>query len=84
MAKKSGSLTASYEALPRLLKIILQIILGAIVGGIYRIVRYFETGNVVTLVVGILVTFTGIGNLIAWICDLVTEILYNKITVLAD
>ncbi len=84
MAKKSGSLTEAYESLPRLLKVIIQIVLGAIVGGIYRIVRFFETGSVVTLVVGILVTFTGIGNLIAWICDLVTEILYNRITVLAD
>jgi hypothetical protein len=84
MAKKSSSLTSAYESLPRLLKIIIQLILGAIVGGIYRIVKFFETGNTVTLVVGLLVTFTGIGNLIAWICDLVTEILYNKITILAD
>ena len=84
MAKKSSSLTSAYESLPRLLKIIIQLILGAIVGGIYRIVKFFETGSVVTLVVGLLVTFTGIGNLIAWICDLVTEILYNKITILAD
>ncbi len=84
MAKNSSSLTGMYESLPRILKIIIQLILGAVVGGVYRIVKYFETGNIVTLVVGLLVTFTGIGNLIAWICDLVTEILYNKITVLAD
>ncbi|MBP3308913.1 MAG: hypothetical protein IJY01_08140 [Clostridia bacterium] len=84
MAKNSSSLTAAYESLPRLLKIIIQLILGAIVGGIYRIVKFFETGSVVTLVVGLLVTFTGIGNLIAWICDLVTEILYNRISILAD
>ena len=80
----STSLTKTYESLPKIAKILIQIFLGAIVGGIYRIVKYFETKNVITLVVGILVTFTGIGNFIAWVFDLVTEILYNKITILAD
>lgn len=80
----STSLTKTYESLPKIAKILIQIFLGAIVGGIYRIVKYFETKNVITLVVGILVTFTGIGNFIAWVVDLVTEILYNKITILAD
>lgn len=80
----STSLTKTYEELPKIAKILIQIFLGAIVGGIYRIVRYFETKNVVTLVVGLLVTFTGIGNFIAWVVDLVTEILHNRITVLAD
>ena len=80
----SATLTQTYENLPKIAKILIQIFLGAIVGGVYRIVKYFETKNVITLVVGILVTFTGIGNFIAWVVDLVTEILYNKITVLAD
>ena len=78
----SNSLTKSYESLPKIIKIIIQIILGALVGGIYRIVKFLETKNIVTLVVGIL-NFVGLG-LIFWIVDLVTEILYNKITVLAD
>ena len=38
MASNKG-LTAAYEALPKLLKVILQLLLGAVVGGIYRIVR---------------------------------------------
>ena len=83
MAKKN-TLTGAYEALPKLLKVLIQIFLGAFVGGIYRIVRFLETKNVVTLVVGILVLVTGIGNAIAWVVDLVTEILHNEITVLAD
>ena len=83
MAKKN-SLTASYDSLPFILRVIIQIIGGAIVGGIYRIARYFETKNIVTLVVGLLVTFTGIGNLIAWIVDLVTLLLNGKYTVLVD
>ena len=83
MAKKTPY-TGAYDALPKLVKIIIQLFLGAIVGGVYRIVRFFETGKVLTLVVGLLTTFTGIGNGIAWIVDLVTVILSDKITVLAD
>ncbi len=83
MAKKT-SLTKTYDELPLLLRIIIQIVGGVVVGGIYRIVRYFETSNIVTLVVGLLVTFTGIGNVIAWIVDLVTLIISGKYTVLVD
>ena len=77
-------LTEEYEKLPRIAKIILQIFFGALIGGIYRIVRFTETKNIVTLVVGILVLVTGLGNFIAWLVDLITEILSNRITVLAD
>ena len=81
MAK--SSITGAYEALPKLVKVLLQLFLGGVIGGIYRIVRFFETGNVVTLVVGLLTLFTGVGNAIAWVVDLVTEITSNRITVLA-
>lgn len=83
MAKK-GSITGAYEALPKIAKILLQIFFGYLIGGVYRIIRFFESGNVLTLVAGILALVTGVGNVIAWIADLVTEILFNKITVLAD
>lgn len=83
MAKKD-SLTATYDALPLLLRIIIQIIGGVVVGGIYRIVRYFETKNIATLVVGLLVTFTFVGNIIAWVVDLVTLIINGKYTVFVD
>lgn len=78
------SFTAQYEALPKIVKIVLQIFLGGLIGGIYRILRYLETKNVVTLVVGIVCLATGVGNAVAWIVDLITEITQNKITVLAD
>ena len=51
---KNTPWTGAYEALPKIAKILLQIFLGALIGGIYRIVRDVETKNVVTLVVGIL------------------------------
>ena len=78
----SSSITAQYEALPKIAKIIIQIFLGALVGGIYRILRFLETKNVVTLVAGIL-NFVGVG-FVFWIVDLITEIASNRITVLAD
>ncbi len=79
-----ASILAAYDGLPRLVKIIVQLILGAIVGGIYRILKFFETKNIVTLIVGLLGTFTGVGNLIIWVVDLVTVILHDKISVFAD
>lgn len=82
MAK--NSVTGAYESLPRIIKVILQIFFGYLIGGIYRIVRFVETKNIVTLVVGILVLVTGVGNAIAWIVDIITEIFSNKISVLAD
>lgn len=83
MASSKG-LTAAYEALPKIVKIILQLLFGGVIGGIYRIVRFVEKQNIVTLVVGILCLVTGVGNLIAWIVDLITEITSDRITVLAD
>ena len=80
----NNSITAQYEALPKIAKILLQLFFGAFIGGVYRIVRYFETKNIVTLIVGILGLFTGIGNFLVWLVDLITEITQNKITVLAD
>lgn len=76
-------ITEMYEDLPKIVKILLQIFLGGVIGGIYRILRFLETKNVVTLVVGILCLVTGVGNTIAWIIDLITEITQNRITVLA-
>lgn len=76
-------ITEMYEELPQIVKILLQIFLGGVIGGIYRILRFLETKQVVTLVVGILCLVTGVGNTIAWIIDLITEITQNRITILA-
>ncbi|MBO5046890.1 MAG: hypothetical protein IJY37_01845 [Clostridia bacterium] len=75
---------AAYESLPKIVKIILQLLFGSVIGGVYRILRFLETKNIVTLVVGILFLVTGVGNAIAWVVDLITEIINNKITFLAD
>ena len=77
-------ITEMYEELPKIVKILLQIFFGSFIGGVYRIIRFLETKNVVTLVVGLLTLFTGVGNFIAWVVDLITEITKNRITVFAD
>lgn len=81
MAK--NSITNAYNSLPRILLFIIHLFLGSLVSGLFRIIRFFETKNVVTLVVGILALVTGIGNLIFWIIDLVTIIFKGGITVCA-
>lgn len=78
----NSSFTAMYEDLPKIAKILLQIFLGSLISGVYRILRYVETKNIVTLVVGIL-CFVGLG-FVFWIVDLVTEITKDRITVLAE
>jgi hypothetical protein len=79
----NNSFTATYEGLPKIVKILLQLFLGSLVGGIYRILRYVETKNITTLVVGILALIPPI-SFIFWVIDLITELTSNKITVLAD
>ncbi|MEG1612897.1 MAG: hypothetical protein RR357_01890 [Clostridia bacterium] len=77
-------MTKKYESLPKMVKIVLQIFLGAFIGGIYRLLKYFETKKPITLVAGILCLFTGVGNVIVWVVDLYTEVTKNKITFFAD
>jgi len=78
------ALTESYENLPKIAKILIQIFLGAVVSGLYRVLRYLETKNTTTLIVGIISLVTGGVFGILWVVDLVTEILHNRMTVLAD
>ena len=78
------NITATYDNLPQWVKVLVQIFLGYIVSPVYRILRFLETKNVVTLVVGIVCLVTGIGNFVLQIIDLVTLIVNNKFTVLAD
>ena len=78
----SNSIISQFEALPKLVKILILVVFGVVVSGVYRILRYLETKNLVTLVVGVL-CFTGVGFIIG-IIDAVTEIIDNRITLFAD
>lgn len=82
MAKKK-TLTGAYEALPKIAKILLQLFGGAIIGGVYRILRYLEKKNTTTLIVGILALIPPI-DFVFWVIDLITEITHDRITFFAD
>lgn len=77
-------ITSTYEKFPKIIKLVLQFFFGWLIGGVYRICKFLEKKNVITLVAGILVLVTGIGNAIAWVVDFVTELLHDKITFFAD
>ena len=74
------NITAKYDELPLWVRVLIQVVGGVAVGGVYRILRFLETRNILTLVVGILVLCTVIGNVVSWIIDLVCLILYKKYT----
>lgn len=80
----NNSITASYNSLSWIVKLLIVIFLGWAWCGVYRILRYLETKNIVTLVAGIVALVTGIGNIIFCVVDLITTILTGKISVLAD
>ena len=80
----ANSITKAYDNLPKIAKVLIQLIFGIIVSGVYRILKYFETKNLLTLVVGIIFTFTGFGNFIGWVVDLISQIVYDKFVFLAD
>ena len=82
MASKN-SLTASFEKLPKIAKVLLIVFLGWIVGGVYRVVRYTETKNTTTLVAGLLGLIPPV-DFVLWVADLVTEVTSDKITFFAD
>lgn len=77
-----NNITAQFESLPKWAKVILLFFVGGLISPIYRILRYLETKNTTTLVVGIVGLFC-LGGILA-IIDIVTEIIDNKIKVLAD
>ena len=77
-------ITKMYDELPKIVKILVQIFLGYVVGGIYRVIRFTETKNIVTLIVGLVGLLTGFGNFIVWLTDLISVITKDKITFLAD
>lgn len=56
--------THYFDELPKWARIVILLLVGGIVSPVYRILRYFETKNVVTLVVGIACLVTGFGNVV--------------------
>ena len=73
----------TYENLPKILKVVLQLFFGGIIGLVYRIIRFLDSKNTATLVAGI-VCILPVAGFVMQIIDIVTEITKNRITVFAD
>ena len=72
-----------FNDLPLIAKVLLEIFLGSIVSGLYRIFKYLDSKNTTTLVAGIL-AFVPPVSFIIWILDLISIIKQGKITNFAD
>lgn len=79
-----NKITEMFENLPLWAKILLLVVAGTLISPVYRILRYLETKNTTTLIVGILCLVTVWGNAILAIIDIITEVTKGRITVLAD
>ena len=77
-----NNITSQFEALPKWAKLLIIFFATGLFSAVYRIIRYTETKNTTTLVVGIVSIFP-IGIITATI-DFVTEITDDKVKILAD
>ncbi len=71
-----------YDNLPWIVKLIFALPgLDGILWGIYRLIKGLHKNDIGLIVAGIVWIFAGI--FILWLVDLITVIMYNKVTVLA-
>jgi hypothetical protein len=75
-------LIKSMDNLPWIVKLILALpILDGLVWGIYRLIKGIVKKNILQIIGGFIWIF--VGAAILWILDIVTIILFKKVTVLA-
>ena len=80
--RSSRSATDQFEMLPTIVKVLALLALGAPFSGIFRILRFIENKNILTLVIGVL-CFTVIGYVLV-IVDILTEIFHKRIELFAE
>ena len=80
----NGSLSNQFNNIPWLYRVVLQLVFGMLISGIYRLIRFSETKNVTTLLAGVIGLFTGIGNVIFWWVDLITLVMNGRYTMFVD
>ena len=81
---ENQSIIAQFDALDKIVKVLILVFLGWLVSPVYRILRYTETKNTTTLIIGVLAFFTGAFFGVLALIDIVTLITDNKISVLVD
>ncbi|MBQ8546725.1 MAG: hypothetical protein IJ437_07295 [Clostridia bacterium] len=77
------TITAKIEGLNKWLKFFIFLLVGGIMSPLYRVFRFTETKNTVTLVVAIVSFVLGLAGILG-IVDAITELTSDKVTVLAD
>ena len=77
-----NNITSQFEALPKWAKLLIIFFANGLFSAIYRILRYTETNNTTTLVVGV-ISFFGVGIVFA-VLDFITELTEDKVKFLAD
>ena len=80
---ENQTITAKIEGLNKILKVVLFLLVGGILSPLYRVFRYTETKNIVTLVVAIVSFVIGLSWVLG-IVDAITELTSDKVTILAD
>lgn len=70
----------TFEGLPLIIKLVLLLFFGGIISPVYRIIRFLETRNTLTLVVGVVCLVTGVGNLVLEVLDIISELGHGRIT----
>ena len=72
----------TFENLPKIAKVLLIAFVG-IISPIYRIIKFLESKNTMTLVGAILCFVPCVGTVI-WVLDIVSELTKNQITFWAE
>ena len=78
-------LSDKINALPKALKLLLFLfpITGWALSSFYRFVKYYETREIITLVVGVIGLVSGLGIVFGW-ADAISVMKYNKPTFFAE
>lgn len=72
----------TFESFPKWAKVLLLVFVG-IISALYRIIKYVETKNTKTLLVGVLCFIPCVGQVIQ-IVDIISELTDNKIKYFVD
>lgn len=72
----------TFEGLPQWAKIVLLLCVG-LISASYRILKYLESKNELTLLVGVLAVVPGVGQVVS-IIDVISEVQSNKLSFHVD
>ena len=78
-----GNVIGTFESFPKWAKALLILFTGGIIPAVYRIIKYLDTKNTNTLLVGILALVPCIAPILA-IVDIISELTDNRIKFMVE